>query len=119
MRMRYSAIMSVAAASIVIASCSDEKATEPEGDVVDVYTPGSVFTPFTAEIGVGGTIRFHMSRAPDGDGHNAIFSTATPGAPADINVVADTTVTRKFMTRGTFSYLCTVHPGMTGEVIVH
>jgi plastocyanin len=105
---------------LALAACGGgDTVTAPASDIVDVYTPGSVFSPYTAEIGVGGTVRFHMSRAPDGDGHNAIFSRATPGAPTDVNIVVDTTVSRVFDTRGTFGYACTVHPGMAGEVVVH
>jgi plastocyanin len=104
--------------ALVVAACHDDEPVAPNDDVVDVYTPGSIFSPPTAEISVGGTVRFHMARAPDGDGHNAIFSKAVPGAPDDINVVADTVVSRVFTTRGTFGYICTVHPGMAGEVVV-
>lgn len=118
MQMRHITLIPVVAFAIVVAACNDDEPAAPNDDVVDVYTPGSIFSPPIAEISVGGTVRFHMSRAPDGDGHNAIFSKAIPGAPADINVVADTTVSRVFNTRGTFGYICTVHPGMVGEVVV-
>jgi plastocyanin len=116
--MRHPALIPVLAFAIVVAACSDDEPVTPNDDVVDVFTPGEIFTPFTAEITVGGTVRFHMSRATDGLGHNAIFSKAFPGAPDDINVVVDTVVSRVFMTRGTFGYICTVHPGMVGEVVV-
>jgi plastocyanin len=116
--MRHDSFVPILAFAIVAASCGDDGSVAPEAGVVDVYTPGSVFTPFTAEISVGGSVRFHMTRAPDGDGHNAIFSKIAPGAPEDINIVADTVVTRAFNTRGTFGYVCTVHPGMVGEVVV-
>jgi plastocyanin len=119
MQMRHTALISLVTFVVAVAACSDDEPAAPDNDdVVDVYTPGEIFTPFTAEISVGGTVRFHMSRAPDGDGHNAIFSKAVPGAPPDINVVADTVVSRVFNTRGTFGYICTVHPGMVGEVVV-
>jgi plastocyanin len=118
MQMRHPALIPVLAFAIVVAACDDDEPVAPSGDIVDVYTPGSIFSPPTAEIGVGGTVRFHMNRAPDGDGHNAIFSRAVPGAPEDVSIVADTVVSRVFMTRGTFGYICTVHPGMVGEVVV-
>jgi len=86
---------------------------------LDVFTPGNVFSPPIAEIAVGGTVRFLMTESPEGDGHNAIFDRTLPGAPIDVPIVVDTAVSRTFTTRGEFSYLCTVHPGMSGEVIVH
>jgi plastocyanin len=111
------ALLGLAVAAVV--ACDDGTSpVTPTGEVVEVFTPGEVFTPFTAEIGVGGVVRWHISRAPDGDGHNAIFNPATPGAPEDINVVADTVIDRLFTRRGTFHYVCTVHPGMAGEVVV-
>jgi plastocyanin len=103
------------------ASCAGSGGTSPMSPpptTVDVFTPGNVFSPFSVSVGVGSTVRFNMSRAADGTGHNAIFGTSPPGAPADINIVADTVVSRVFNTRGTFEYICTVHPGMTGEVVV-
>ena len=117
-RKRARAVAAVAAA-LLTGSCGGDDSTAPAADIVDVYTPGAVFTPFTAEVGVGGTVRFHMMRSADGDGHNAIFNKTPSGAPADVNIVVDSTVSRVFTTRGTFGYYCTVHPGMTGEVVVH
>jgi plastocyanin len=108
-------------ACITLSACSKDS-VEPEPSypaTVDVFTPGSVFSPPTAEIRVGGVVRFIITQAPDGDGHNANFIRSVPGAPPDVPVLKDTTVSRQFDTRGTFSYVCTVHPGMTGEVIVH
>lgn len=86
---------------------------------LDVFTPGLVFSPLTADIAVGGTVRFIMTEAPGGEGHNAIFDRILAGAPLDIPILKDTTVSRTFNTVGTFPYECTVHPGMVGEVIVH
>jgi plastocyanin len=106
-------------AFLLAAACSGDRPTSPAPDAVDVYASGSVFTPPSAEIGVGGTVRFHMVATSEGEGHNAIFSRVIAGAPADINVVVGETVSRTFNTRGTFAYVCTVHPGMSGEVVVH
>jgi plastocyanin len=64
-------------------------------------------------------VRFNITRGSDDDGHNAIFNKTAPGAPPDIPVVMDTTVSRTFGTVGTFPFVCTVHPGMAGEVVVH
>ncbi len=114
---RFSA---AAACGLILVACGKDPAVAPLTDeIVDVFTPGAVFSPTSAELGAGGTVRFHIVRAPDGDGHNALFNHNVPGAPDDINIVVDTTVSRIFRTRGTFAYLCTVHPGMGGEVIVH
>ena len=109
-----------AALIVALAACGshDASPTSPAPTTVDVFTPGNVFSPFSVTVGVGSTVRFNMSRAADGTGHNAIFGASPPGAPADINIVADTVVSRVFNSRGTFEYACTVHPGMSGEVVV-
>ena len=109
-----------AALIVALAACASHETspTSPAPTTVDVFTPGNVFSPFSVTVGVGSTVRFNIARASDGTGHNAIFGTSPPGAPADINIVADTVVSRVFAARGTFEYVCTVHPGMTGEVVV-
>jgi len=105
---------------VALAACAshDTSPTSPAPTTVDIFTPGNVFSPFSVTVGVGSTVRFNIARASDGTGHNAIFGASPAGAPADINIVADTVVSRVFTARGTFEYVCTVHPGMTGEVVV-
>lgn len=115
-------VTSACALALGVVACSDTiQPIEPPSDyplTLDVFTPGNVFSPPEAEIAKGGTIRFRMSVSSDNEGHNALFNGAA-GAPPDVPVVRDTIVTRTFNTVGTFPYLCTVHPGMVGEVIVH
>lgn len=86
----------------------------PAPTTVDVFTPGNNFSPFSARVTAGSVVRFNIF----GDDHNVIFSRTVAGFPADINVVKDVVVARTFGTKGTFSYACTVHPGMNGEVVV-
>ncbi len=99
----------------------DTKSTAPDpvaADSVDVFTPGNVFSPTSAEIRVGGTVRWRISASNDGTGHNVIFTGNVAGKPADITVVKNVTVSRTFTRAGTFPYSCTVHPGMDGDVVV-
>jgi plastocyanin len=106
-------------AAIVLAamSCSADRATstviEPES--FDVYTPGLIFSPTTLNVPVGAVVNFHIS----GDPHNAIFDKSVPGVPADINIVTNVVMSRTFTRVGTFPYDCTVHPGMSGQIVVH
>lgn len=120
MSSRFARLLIVCAAATAVA-CHSDKATSPSAGTADVFTPGATFSPFSASVAAGGTVNFHISRAPDGDGHNVIFDHTVTGAPDDINIVntpEPTVVSRVFKTRGTFSYFCTVHPGMAGEVVV-
>ena len=115
------ALRGVRAASVGLlaagAACGGSEPTSPgptPGGTTTavVSTPGNTFSPPFLTIAVGASVRFEIRGNP----HNVIFATA--GAPANINVVSNTDVTRTFATRGTFPYDCTVHPGMSGEIVV-
>lgn len=79
------------------------------------------FVPVSFVLGVGGVVTFDF---PAGIQHNVIFpkrangQPVVTGAPADILPTSNVKVTRQFNTAGTYTYDCTIHPGMTGEVIV-
>jgi plastocyanin len=121
-------ILRSAALVMVFAACAsdgdssaDNTPTTPgptRPDTLDVFTPGNLFSPTSAEIRVGGTIRWRISESPDGRGHNVVFSGNAPGKPADIPIVKGVTVPRTFSRTGTFPYTCTIHPGMDGDVVV-
>lgn len=101
-------------ASIVACSTSpDSKAS-----TVDIFTVGDAFSPVYAMAHPGDTVRWTFTGGSDGQGHNVRFTPAGAGAPADINVLKTGTATRVFSTRGTFNYVCDVHPGMNGSVTV-
>lgn len=105
-------ILFAAAAIGLVVACGDSP-VEP-AQTVDVYTPGNTFSPFSMNVSVGGVVRYNIF----GEDHNVIFSKTAVGYPADINIVKDTIVSRTFSTKGTFTYTCTVHPGMNGEIVV-
>jgi plastocyanin len=90
-----------------------DPATDPPPKVAaEVSTPGQVFSPTELRIIAGDSVRFNITGS-----HNVIFNRAA-GAPPDVPVVTNTAVWRTFATRGTFPYDCTVHPGMSGEIVV-
>ena len=98
-------------------TANSDQTSNPTAPVVttfDVYTPGNTFSPFSLRVTRGSTVRFNIY----GENHNVIFGRSTSGAPTDINVVKDVVVSRQFSAAGSFSYSCTVHPGMTGEIVV-
>ena len=49
--------------------------------------------------------------------HNVTFGPAT-GVPANVPNLASGSVSRSFTAAGTFTYQCSNHPGMTGQVVV-
>ncbi|MES3033955.1 MAG: Ig-like domain-containing protein [Gemmatimonadota bacterium] len=74
----------------------------------------SQFTPATITIRQYGTVTF----AFNGIQQNVTFSTAFPGAPADIPNTTTGTVARRFDTVGDFRFESTVSPGLAGFVRV-
>ena len=79
----------------------------------DVDMPADAFTPFLVKLLAGGTVTW---RFPSRE-HNVIFVPAA-GVPADIQITSNTSVTRTFTSPGFFRYDCTIHPGMSGQVVV-
>jgi plastocyanin len=109
--------MLLAALSAAV-GCSGDQEEDPTGPgggatQVEVFMPGFSFTPFTSTVNVGGTVIFDFPSEP----HNVIFDRIL-GAPTDIQVVTNTRVSRTFSVVGKFPYDCTIHPGMSGEVVV-
>ncbi len=97
----------------VLAACSDDPTSPPPVVGVVQATPGLTFQPSQATIRVNRMITWEFGAVP----HNVTF-TAVAGRPADIPVNTNTSIARTFATSGTFSYQCTIHPGMRGTVVV-
>jgi plastocyanin len=102
----------------VLAACGDGDVDDPivppdPGPGSTVSMPGFTFSPFTTNITVGGTVIFDFPSEP----HNVIFERRT-GAPTDIQATTNRTVSRVFSLAGSFPFDCTLHPGMSGQVIV-
>ncbi len=80
---------------------------------VDVNaTATNTFTPATIDIARNGTVNWIFA----GVTHNVNFGGT---GPANIGNNSNATVSRTFTVAGTFNYQCTLHGGMTGQVIVH
>ena len=83
------------------------------GGGAEVSEEGIAFQPAEVTVGVGDTVTWTNN---DSVGHAVTadsFSSGEPGgmAPGD-------TFEHTFQEAGTFDYVCTVHPGMEGTVVV-
>lgn len=115
-RVRRGLRLALVLAAIACSTSPDSKASTNK--TVDVFTVGDAFSPVFATANVGDTVRWNFSGGSDGQGHNVRFTPVVAGAPADINVLKTGTASRVFTTRGTFNYVCDVHPGMNGSITV-
>ena len=85
----------------------------PMSAVVEA-TPLSTFDPSSVTIAIGGTVTWFFGSV----GHNVGFD-PVQGAPPDITGTnSSTTISRTFTQSGTFPYVCRIHAGMSGRVIV-
>ena len=89
--------------------------TAPSGSVTSAYvmTVGNTFFPTNVTVAQGGTVTFLFG----GTTHNVDFGSSI-GRPSNIGDTQNSDNPSTFSTRGTFSYSCTLHPGMVGTVTV-
>ena len=86
--------------------------TFPQEAAVTAGT-SQVFTPGRVDITAGGTVTWSFSTLA----HTVTFQTA--GSPENVPATTNSQVPRSFPTAGTYQYICTIHPGMSGRVVVH
>jgi plastocyanin len=79
-----------------------------------ISTDGSRFNPATVTVQAGGEVTWQIVEST----HNVTFGANKPQGGDVPNTSAGVNVTRVFPTAGTFSYECTRHSGMTGQIIV-
>jgi len=95
-------------ATFAVVANSDAKAS------VDVSMPGLTFSPADIVVKVNGTVRFIFPSL----NHNVIFTPRIAGAPVDIGILTNQTISRTFATVGVFPFVCSLHNGMVGTVVV-
>jgi plastocyanin len=79
-------------------------------------TPSLTFTPSTLDIDRGQNVTFAFGAV----GHNVAFDSPDASTPADIpGINVSVSVQRTFSAPGTYRYHCTIHPGMTGSIVVN
>jgi plastocyanin len=86
----------------------------PTSADVAVGASGNAFTPADVDILSGGTVTFSWN----GVTHNVTWQT-TPASVQNITDRSTGSVPVTLTQTGTYSYHCTIHPGMEGTVTVH
>lgn len=87
-------------------ACGDPNATATTIQVLD-----DQFSPQTYTTRVGSTVTWVWNGQNE---HDVRFSDGGGSSDIQTNGQYD----RKFLVTGTFNYLCTIHPGMVGSVVV-
>lgn len=97
---------------LVAVACSESTSS---GGGVTVSVRNNFFDPATVTIPVGQGVTWVWSSG--GTAHNVTFAVpdvAPPGCPTQ----GSGTCTRTFTATGTFTYVCNIHSGMSGRVLV-
>lgn len=76
----------------------------------EVATSGSCFVPAVVRVDVGGTVRW---RSGDGIAHNVVTQAGFGG-----DLPVKQSLSERFDEPGVYPYVCTLHPGMAGAVVV-
>jgi plastocyanin len=83
------------------------------GGGAEVSMEGIAFNPAEVTVGVGDTVTWTNN---DSVGHDVTADSFSSGDPGGLS--GGDTFEQTFDEAGTFDYVCTVHPGMEGSVVV-
>lgn len=108
MHLRARTVTSVALGLVLGASVAAPVLAAEHGVTIE----GFAFSPGRVTVTVGDTVTWTNA---DGASHTA---TADDGSFDTGGIPGGSTATIRFTTAGEFRYLCTIHPDMTGRIIV-
>ena len=96
----------------VVKSMPIERVTEATADGTQVVVDNFSFTPSTLAVPVGATVTWTNH---DDVPHNVVSTEKKFGSPV---LDTDEKFSHTFAAAGSFKYYCSIHPRMTGRVVV-
>ena len=108
----------VAVVVLLASGCFSDKPAPAEpaasnAGTVQASGTANTFSPQITTIAKGGTVTWNFSTRT----HNVTF-VQVPGVPQNIPNSSNTSAERTFASTGTFAYVCSLHAGMVGTVVV-
>jgi plastocyanin len=101
--------------SSILSGVSSCKKTSDVPGANEVFIQGNAFNPSTITVSAGTTVTWTNK---DGITHT-VTSTGTALIPNSPSIGSNGTFSQLFSTPGTYPYKCTIHPTMTGNVVVN
>ncbi len=111
----YSGFFALVTAAFLMFSCSKSNSynsSNPPASTASVSIKNMAFNPLSLSISTGTTVTWENN---DTTAHTV---TADDGSFNSGTIAVGARFTRAFSTTGTFAYHCTLHPEMTGTVVV-
>jgi len=108
----YTGVLAVLLSAFVFISCHKSNNSTSAPAAASVSIKNMAFNPGGVSVAMGATITWSNN---DTTIHTV---TADDGSFNSGNIAVGATYSRVFSTTGTFSYHCTLHPEMTGKVVV-
>ena len=110
-------LLACMALGLVVAGCGDDDDDDGGGGggggAAEVSMEGIAFQPAEVTVSAGDTVTWTNN---DSVGHDVTADSFSSGDPG--GMASGDTFEQTFEEAGTFDYVCTVHPGMEGTVVV-
>src|ERR687895_13525 len=112
-------LLACVALGLVVAGCGDDDGDDGGGGGAggaggaEVSMEGIAFQPAEVTVSAGDTVTWTNN---DSVGHDVTADSFSSGDPG--GMASGDTFEHTFEEAGTFDYVCTVHPGMEGTVVV-
>ena len=111
---RWWLVLLALALALGAAACGEDLGGGP-GNTIQVSVQDNVFSPAQLTVPINSTVTFVWGGM---NPHNVTYFAGPPPLPANSFTITSGIFRTDFSRAGTFDYVCTLHPGMDGRIIV-